>query len=360
MNPSTSFWNGRRVLVTGHTGFKGSWLSLWLADLGADVVGFSDSVPTARSLFEDATISEVISDKRGDVRNYEEVRDAINHANPELILHLAAQPLVLLSYSQPLTTYATNVMGTANVLEAARLHANGCPVVVITTDKCYENREWLWGYRETEAMGGYDPYSSSKGCAELVTSAYARSFGGGINGFRTVSARAGNVIGGADWAQDRLIPDLIRGYLKGDPVGIRKPDSIRPWQHVLEPLGGYINLAERIIRNADVAGQGWNFGPSAEAEVPVREVADRICRMLSNPGGWYFSGDPSDQHEAATLRLDSTKARTLLNWRPRWSLDEALKATVEVYRSELKGERLRELIKRQIKDYTNSNGEKSK
>jgi CDP-glucose 4,6-dehydratase len=355
MNPSASFWRGRRVLLTGHTGFKGAWLSLWLSSLGAQVFGFADTVPTARSLFEDANISEVVIDNRGDVRDFKSVVEAVETANPDVIFHLAAQPLVLLSYNEPLLTYATNVMGTAHILEAARKHRDGCPVVVITTDKCYENREWLWGYRETEAMGGYDPYSSSKGCAELVASAYARSYSNARNQFRTVTARAGNVIGGADWAADRLIPDLIRGYQKGTPVGIRKPDSIRPWQHVLEPLCGYLSLAERIVISSEVASQGWNFGPGQEAEVPVREVADRVSKLLSTNNGWYYSGNPSDEHEASTLRLDSTKARTILNWRPRWSLDDALEATVEVYQTSLKGADLRNFIGQQIDRYLAAN-----
>lgn len=354
MNPSVSFWKGRRVLLTGHTGFKGAWLSLWLAELGAQVTGLSQEIPTQRSLFQDAAIDEVLTDRRADIRNLDAVRDIVSEANPDIILHLAAQPLVLLSYAQPLLTYATNVMGTAHVLEAARLHRDGCPVVVVTTDKCYENREWLWGYRETEPMGGHDPYSSSKGCAELVTSAYARSYAKAGGGFQTLTARAGNVIGGADWAADRLIPDLIRADQNGESVGIRKPESIRPWQHVLEPLCGYLTLAERMSEGGNVVSQGWNFGPDAEAEVPVRVVADRVCQLLASKKGWHFSGDPNDVHEAQTLRLDSTKARTLLGWRPRWKLDRALEATVEVYRSDSTGPSLRQLIRRQIEDYTSS------
>jgi CDP-glucose 4,6-dehydratase len=353
MNPNATFWDGRRVLLTGHTGFKGAWLSIWLNSLGAEVYGFSDGIPTQKSLFQDAGLSQILNDERGDIRDYHSVQAVVRLANPDMIIHMAAQPLVLLSYKQPIMTYATNVMGTAHVLEAARSHQNGIPVLVVTTDKCYENREWLWGYRETEAMGGHDPYSSSKGCAELVTSAYGRSYTNKNSGFRAVTARAGNVIGGADWAADRLIPDLVRGFLSGSSVGIRKPESIRPWQHVLEPLSGYLTLSERLLKNGEVATQGWNFGPASNAEVPVRDVADRVCKLLSEPASWYFSGDPSDQHEAQTLRLDSTKSRTLLGWRPRWTLDEALQATVEVYQSTLKGEELRDLIKAQIKDYMN-------
>ncbi len=353
MNPSASFWNGRRVLLTGHTGFKGAWLSIWLTSLGAKVYGYSNGVPTEKSLFQDAGLSEILNDGRGDIRDYEGVQSAVQLADPDIVMHLAAQPLVLLSYNQPIMTYATNVMGTAHVLEAARTHHNGIPVLIVTTDKCYENREWLWGYRETEAMGGHDPYSSSKGCAELVTSAYGRSYANENSGFRTVTARAGNVIGGADWAADRLIPDLVRGFLSGTPVGIRKPESIRPWQHVLEPLSGYLTLSERLLQKGDVATQGWNFGPASNAEVPVKDVANRVCNLLSEPASWYFSGDPSDQHEAQTLRLDSTKSRTLLGWRPRWTLDEALRATIEVYQSNFTGEKLRDLIKKQISDYAN-------
>ncbi|MCJ2011961.1 CDP-glucose 4,6-dehydratase [Methylobacterium sp. J-076] len=354
MNPSASVWSGRRVLLTGHTGFKGAWLSLWLAELGAQVTGLSDGIPTERSLFEDASISEILTDRRADIRDFDSVRYVVREVDPDIILHLAAQPLVLLSYAQPLLTYATNVMGTAHVLEAARLHGNGCPVVVVTTDKCYENREWLWGYRETEAMGGHDPYSSSKGCAELVASAYARSYTKAGSGFRTLTARAGNVIGGADWAADRLIPDLIRAYEKGESVGIRKPDSIRPWQHVLEPLSGYLLLAESLMAGQEVASQGWNFGPGTDAEVTVRDVADRVSQILAAGKGWHFSGDPNDLHEAQTLRLDSTKARTKLGWKPRWKLDRALEATIEVYRCDAKGPQLRQTVARQIADYVSS------
>lgn len=352
MLPSRSFWRGRRVLLTGHTGFKGAWLAFWLTELGVEVVGFSDRLPTQRSLFESLDLGGLIQDRRGDIRNASSVSAVVADADPDVVLHLAAQSLVRYSYANPAETYATNVMGTVHVLEAARAHRTGLPVVVVTTDKCYENREWLWGYRETEPMGGHDPYSSSKGCAELVTSAYARSYMTGDTTFKTLSARAGNVIGGGDWAQDRLIPDLIRGLTAGEPVAIRNPDAIRPWQHVLEPLCGYLLLAQGMLEGADVAGQGWNFGPDPESEVSVRRVADGICRFWDGERGWLHQSTPGQHHEAGVLRLDSTKSRNLLGWRPRWTLDRALEASAEVYRSNASVGELRDLIRRQIDDYT--------
>ena len=346
-----AFWSGRRVLLTGHTGFKGAWFSVWLSALGADVTGFSDAVPTKRSLFADAVISDIVTDVRGDVRDLAAVERTIRDSRPDIIMHLAAQSLVRRSYASPVDTYTTNVIGVVNVLEGARRAADGCPVLVITTDKCYENREWVWGYREEEAMGGHDPYSSSKGCAELVASAYHRSFSSRSPSFRVATARAGNVIGGGDWSEDRLIPDMIRSIESEQPAEIRNPDAIRPWQHVLEPLSGYLLLGQRLLERAPVDGQGWNFGPAAEAEVPVRVVADLLCSLWPDAKGWRSTETAGQPHEAQTLRLDVTKARTRRGWHPRWSLEQALAASVAVYRSQKRGPDLRSLLREQIEHY---------
>lgn len=349
--PSPAFWRGRRVVLTGHTGFKGAWLSHWLCDLGAEVVGFSQSLLEGRSLFRDAALGNRLVDCRGDVRDLAAIRAAIEDAKPDIVLHLAAQSLVRHSYADPVETYATNVMGTVNVLESARRLGNGCLVLVVTSDKCYENREWPWGYRENEALGGHDPYSSSKACAEIVAAAYARSYGADA-GLRTLTARAGNVIGGGDWAPDRLVPDLVRGLSEGRSVAIRNPDAVRPWQHVLEPLCGYLLLCERADENANLLGQGWNFGPDAQGEVSVRHVADAVSRLWAGAGGWHEAGEPGQVHEARMLRLDSTQAKGRLGWHPRWGLEQALAASVALYRSDLTGEPLRDFLSRQIENYT--------
>ena len=354
-NPSADFWSGRKVLVTGHTGFKGSWLCLWLLALNADVVGVSNGVPTERSLFADLRLADGLKDRRGDVRDGALMASLMEEEKPSVVLHLAAQSLVRLSYQEPVETYATNVMGTVNVLDAVRRAGTVDVALVVTSDKCYENREWIWGYREMDAMGGHDPYSSSKGCAELVASAYARSFLNGSHRTRVVSARAGNVFGGGDWAVDRLIPDLVRGFEADAQVSIRHPAAVRPWQHVLEPLSGYLLLCERVMADADHGSQGWNFGPNASAEVPVRTIADKLCEMWPKPAGWVDASDGKSRHEAHLLTLDSTKARTLLAWSPRWGLDEALRATIEAYRAS-GSDRLKNLLVEQIKSYEQAGG----
>ena len=353
--PSPSFWQGRKVLVTGHTGFKGAWLCLWLTKLGASVSGFSDAVPTTPNLFSDLELGHIIDDHRGDVCDFSRLREVIDAVKPDIILHLAAQSLVRLSYEKPIQTYATNVMGTVHVLEAARRQANVSLALVVTSDKSYENKEWIWRYRENDPMGGHDPYSSSKGCAELVTSAYARSYTTPGKGVQFVSARAGNVIGGGDWATDRLIPDLVRGLSAMTAVPIRNPDAIRPWQHVLEPLSGYLVLCEKSVADPSLCAQGWNFGPGADSEVTVREVADKFCRLWSRENGWIDVSNGAKLHEAKFLRLDCVKANSLLQWHARLSLDDALKATFEVYRSSSKGAALRDLLYRQIGMYTDEN-----
>ena len=346
--PQPDFWRGRRVFLTGHTGFKGSWLSLWLHRMGAIVVGYSKDIPTTPSLFESFKLAEVMTDLRGDVTDLADLTAAMTKAQPDIVLHLAAQALVRLSYQTPVETFATNVMGTVHVLEAARQVSSVKLALVVTSDKCYENRETIWSYRETDAMGGFDPYSSSKGCAELVTSAYARSFADGV---RMVSARAGNVIGGGDWALDRLIPDIVRGISGGSPLNIRNPSAVRPWQHVLEPLSGYLVLAEKVYADAGLGTQGWNFGPNADSEQTVSAIADRVCALWPATDGWLDVSTPGQVHEAHLLKLDSTKARIHLGWQPRWTLDQALQATVDFYRDHFNGGDLQALGLRQIAAY---------
>jgi CDP-glucose 4,6-dehydratase len=340
------FWRGRRVLVTGHTGFKGSWLSLWLQSLGAEVTGFSDGVPTQPSLYELARVGAGMESVVGDVRDAGAVAGAVAGCKPEVVIHMAAQPLVRRSFAEPRATYETNVMGTVNLLEAVRLEGGVRAVVNVTTDKCYENREWEWGYRENEPMGGHDPYSSSKGAAELVTSAYRRSFFSDPEGPRLASARAGNVIGGGDWGEDRLVPDLMRAALAGETAQVRNPNSIRPWQHVVNPLSGYLVLAQAIWESPRHAG-GWNFGPPDEEARPVGWLIERLASLWPERVRWAVDDGPHP-HEANYLKLDSSLARSRLGWRPLVALDLALAETAAWYR-ELEAEaEMREVTLRQL------------
>jgi CDP-glucose 4,6-dehydratase len=343
-------WRGRRVLVTGHTGFKGSWLALWLNAMGAKVTGFALPPPTEPSLFDAARIGELIHHIEGDVRDPQAVRDAFDASDPQVVFHLAAQPLVRLSYAEPAGTYATNVMGTVHVLEAAR-HAPAVKAIVcITSDKCYENREWTWPYRECDPMGGHDPYSSSKGCAELAISAWRRSFFAD-DGPLLASARAGNVIGGGDWANDRLVPDLVRAFEAGAAPLIRSPHSVRPWQHVLEALRGYIMLAEHLLAGEREFADGWNFGPSDEDARPVSWI---VSRMRAAWGDEAADADLDGQpaaHEAGLLRLDCSKARSALRWQPELGLDEALDWIAAWHRDLSAGVDAREVTLAQIARY---------
>lgn len=346
----TSFWVGRRVLVTGHTGFKGAWLALWLNKLGAVVHGAALPPPTSPNLFEDAGLADLISHHHIDIRNFDDLRALITEIQPEVIFHLAAQSLVRYSYSAPVDTYAVNVMGTVHVLEAARQTSSVRAIVNVTSDKCYENREWVWGYRESDPMGGFDPYSSSKGCAELVTSAYRRSYFDSPESLRLASVRAGNVIGGGDWALDRLVPDAMRAFLAGKELVIRRPYSIRPWQHVLEPLRGYIMLAEKLSANETPAADGWNFGPF-DSDV---HTVESIVQQLSShwEGGPGYRVESEDQlHEAHYLKLDCSKATALLHWTPLWPLSKALEKTVEWYRAYAKKSEMRDVTLAQIQCY---------
>lgn len=348
---SPEFWAGRRVLVTGHTGFKGSWLALWLHSMGAQVHGLALDPPTDPSLFEAAGVGELLAgDDRVDIRDADAVEAAVRRIAPEIVIHMAAQSLVRVSYDQPLETYAVNVMGTANVLNALRASGSVRVAVSVTTDKVYENMERPGGYREDEPLGGYDPYSSSKAAAEIVTAAMRRSFLAG-RGIAVASARAGNVIGGGDWAKDRLVPDALTAFAAGRPVEIRNPDAVRPWQHVLEPLSGYLLLAQRLAEGGEAFAEGWNFGPDDSDAVPVRDVIDRLSRLWGDGATWT-ADDAEHPHEAGLLGLDATKAHQRLGWSPRWDVDEALAATVRWQRGFLAGASARDLCVQQIAEYS--------
>ena len=327
-----AFWRGRRIFLTGHTGFKGSWLALWLSRMGAQVTGFA--LPAEEpSLFRQARIEELVTHIEGDIRDLAAVEAAMGAARPEFVFHLAAQPLVRLSYECPVETYATNVQGTVHVLDACRRIEGLKAILCVTSDKCYENREWERPYRESDPMGGYDPYSSSKGAAELVVSAYRRSFFNGP-GAKLASARAGNVIGGGDWAADRLIPDILRAMIAGEPPLIRSPGSIRPWQHVLEALSGYLTVARRLAEGDETAATAWNFGPDEADTRPVSWIADYLTAAWDEAGGQWINGagDGPQLHEAKILKLDCTKARDELGWRPALSLEAALQLIAEWHR----------------------------
>ena len=324
------FWRGRRVLVTGHTGFKGGWLAVWLLDMGAIVTGLALPPSTTPSLFALCGLERRLGSTMGDIRDYEDVREIFARRRPEIVFHLAAQPLVRRSYREPLETFGTNVMGTAHVLEAARHTPSVRAVVVVTSDKCYENREMLWDYRESDPLGGRDPYSASKGCAELVTAAYGGSFFSELPG-ALATVRAGNVIGGGDWSEDRLIPDTIRALRRGTALALRNPGSVRPWQHVLEPLAGYLALAERLHEQGTIWSGAWNFGPRDEDAREARVVADLVIRHWGS-GSWRQVESPDAPHESRQLRLDCSKARALLGWRPILTLEEAISLTVDWYR----------------------------
>jgi CDP-glucose 4,6-dehydratase len=341
------FWRGRRVLLTGHTGFKGAWLALWLQSLGARVTGFAHDVPTEPSLYELASVGEGMDSVQGDVRDHGALAKVLADAAPEIVIHMAAQSLVRRSFAQPRETYETNVMGTVNLLDAVRTSGTQVRAIVnVTSDKCYENREWEWGYREHEPMGGHDPYSSSKGCAELVTSAFARSFFSSSDGVQLASARAGNVIGGGDWGEDRLLPDVMRAALAGEEVRVRNPNSIRPWQHVLNPLSGYLVLAQALCESADYA-QGWNFGPLEQDARPVGWIVQRMSELWPGKLRWALDDGPHP-HEARYLKLDSSLARARLGWRPLVDLDATLQSIVAWYRALSDGANMRTVTLEQI------------
>jgi len=345
------FWRGRSVLVTGHTGFKGAWLALWLQSMGAHVTGLADTVPTQPSLFELARVGDRLADVRADVRDHAAVLDAVAGHAPEIVIHMAAQAFVRRSFLDPRTTYETNVMGTVNVLEAVRATPSVRVVVNVTSDKCYDNPTTPSrpprAFVEDDPKGGHDPYSNSKGCAELVADAYLRSFfAANADGPRLGSVRAGNVIGGGDWGEDRLIPDIMRGALDGAPIAVRNPEAVRPWQHVLNPLSGYLRLAQHLHESPELQG-GWNFGPAADDVQPVRALADRLTELWPGDLDWNLEPGPHP-HEAHFLALDSRKAREQLGWRPTWNLDETLAAIVEWYSALRDGEDMQAVTLAQI------------
>lgn len=344
-------------MVTGHTGFKGSWLCQWLLNLGATVRGYALGPPTSPALFDQLGLSSQLDDVRSDIRDRNRLLAEIEEFRPEFLFHLAAQPLVRYSYQQPIETYETNVMGTIHVLDALRILSRPCTAIVVTTDKCYENREWIYGYRENDAMGGADPYSSSKGMAELAVSAYRRSYF--QNGtIRVASVRAGNVIGGGDWATDRIVPDCVRALQKNEPIVVRNPLATRPWQHVLEPLHGYLLLAQQLYRAQTASDKlnqlcsGFNFGPESSSNRTVQELVDQLLQTI--PGSWRNHCDPKSLHEAHLLHLCIDKAKSLLDWKPKWDFETSVKMTAEWYQHHATGQDVRLLTQQQISAYAAS------
>lgn len=349
-------FKNKKVLITGHTGFKGSWLSLLLHQLGADVYGYALEPPTNPSLYNEAQLDKIVKSTIGDIRDFQKLKDTIDRIKPEIIIHMAAQPLVRASYKDPIETYSTNVMGTVNLFEAVRKSSGVKVIINVTTDKCYENREWHWGYRENEPMGGYDPYSNSKGCSELVTSSFRNSFFNpnefDKHGVALASARAGNVIGGGDWAEDRLIPDFIRAITKGEQLLIRSPYAIRPWQHVLEPLNGYLTLAAKLYEEGPRFAEAWNFGPEDNDAQNVEWITKNICEYWGENAAYKIDTNPQP-HEANYLKLDCSKAKAELSWFPHWNIDQTLKSIVEWNKHRIYGENVREICSRQINHFFN-------
>lgn len=344
---------GRKVLITGHTGFKGGWLSLWLHHLGARVSGIGLAPDTEASLFTETQLDKTVHSHFADIRNLESISNIVADEQPEIIFHMAAQALVRHGLKFPLETFSTNVMGTANILETARINACVRAIVVITTDKCYENRGWEWGYRETDRLGGHDPYSASKACAELAVTAWRKSYWQAKNAPLVATARAGNVIGGGDWAMDRLVPDLIRATHSGQPALIRNPAAVRPWQHVLEPLTGYMQLGARLLAGEHRFARAWNFGPTLDDMQPVSNLCNILCQIL---GGRWQHDNEDHPTEVTALRLDSSRAALELGWRQRWPLAKALHATGEWYARQKAGESSQALVLEQIRAYEATKG----
>lgn len=346
---NTSFWESKRVLITGHTGFKGSWLSLWLQSLGANICGISLNPPTEPSLFIEAKVAKKMRHEIADIRDFTSINNIFKSFKPEIVIHMAAQPLVRLSYKEPINTYATNVMGTIHIYEASREARSVKAIVNVTTDKCYENYEWIWGYRENDRMGGHDPYSSSKGCSELISSAYIKSFLD-LEGIALATARAGNVIGGGDWAKDRLIPDVLNSLEKGETIQVRNPKSIRPWQHVLEPLSGYLLLAEDLFFNGKATSGSWNFGPKDEDAKSVQWIVENLSKKWNKNNKWKIQKG-EHPHEANYLKLDISKAKNQLGWKPRWSLETSLDKISDWHQGWLAEENVQDICQKQIAEF---------
>jgi CDP-glucose 4,6-dehydratase len=358
LDVNTDFWRNKRVFLTGHTGFKGSWLAIWLQSLGAEVTGFALSPPTKVNLFDLANVSTGMKSIIGDIRNQPSLLISMMAAQPEVVIHMAAQPLVTDSYDYPVETYHTNVMGTVHVLEAVRFTPGVKAVIVVTTDKCYENKEWQWGYRENEPMGGHDPYSSSKGCAELVTAAYRKSYFK-LQDIAVATARAGNVIGGGDWAKGRLVPDILEAFDENKIVVIRNPNAIRPWQHVLEPLSGYLTLAENLYTNGQEYAEGWNFGPNDDDARSVQWIVENLVKTWGHEANWKQDHEVH-LHEANFLKLDISKAKARMGWQPRWTLAEALESIINWHQAWLRNEDMKMFCLKQISQFTLATNPESK
>lgn len=356
MNFFKDFYKDKKVLITGHTGFKGSWLCLVLKQFGADVYGYALIPPTSPSLYVEADIDKMITSYIGDIRDFSNLSKVMSDVKPDIVIHMAAQALVRESYLNPIETYSVNVMGTVNLFEAIRYCSSVKAVVNVTSDKCYENREWNWGYRENEPMGGHDPYSSSKGCSELITSSFRKSFFDVIDSEKhpvlIASARAGNVIGGGDWAKDRLIPDFVKSISKGENLIIRNPNAIRPWQHVLEPLSGYLMLAEKLFNNNKKFADSWNFGPDDKDAKNVAWISSRICELWIENSSFIIDDKPHP-HEANYLKLDCSKAKAILGWNPKWNIEKTLEKVVEWYKVFYNHQNVRLMSEQQIKEYFN-------
>jgi CDP-glucose 4,6-dehydratase len=353
---NADFWTGKKVFITGHTGFKGSWISFWLQEMGAIVKGYSLAPPTEPSLFVEADVAAGMESQIADIRDYQLLLNSIVAFKPEVVFHMAAQPLVRLSYDAPIETYSTNVMGTVHLLEACRKVSGIKAIVNVTSDKCYENQEWDWGYRENERLGGYDPYSNSKACAELVTSSFRQSFFNPAiyseHGVGLASVRAGNVIGGGDWALDRLVPDILKAFEDGRSVEIRNPHAIRPWQHVLEPLSGYLVTAEKLYLDGADYSEAWNFGPKDDDAQPVQKIVEALSTCWGDDAEWFLSeGNPP--HEAHYLKLDCSKARVKLSWQPVWDLNTTLKKITKWHKEWLRKNNMRLHTLAEIKEYMN-------
>ena len=354
LNIQASFWQDKKVFLTGHTGFKGGWLSLWLSSMGARVTAFAIEPNTSPSFFRTCRVEELLEKSHfGDIRDLQLLQAAMQEAQPEIVIHMAAQPLVRYSYNHPVETYATNVMGTVHVLECIRLLNTVKSAVMVTSDKCYENKEWVWGYRENEPMGGHDPYSNSKGCAELVTSAYRASYFTKERSVAIASARAGNVIGGGDWSEDRLIPDAIKAFENNQALIIRNPLATRPWQHVLEPLSGYLILAQSLYEDGNAFASGWNFGPKEDDVRSVQSLVELLIEKWGNSVSWKLQKN-AQPHEAQALQLDCSKARQYLGWVPRWSLEQAIEKITDWQRAFQSQKNMQDFSLQQIHQYSST------